>query len=76
MEGQEIFLLKQSASTIRQLRRENELMGARLEVYDQMMRLFHTLPVQQYRGMSPDITYDIDKFLESKLSERENQTGE
>jgi hypothetical protein len=59
-------LLQQASSEIKALRRQNELMSARLEVFDSMMRLFHTSPNYGQGGMMhPDIVYEIDKYLES-----------
>lgn len=66
---QETYLLRDASSEIKSLRRQNELMAARLEMFDTMMRLFHTTP--NYGSgdtMEPGIVYQIDKYLESKTS--------
>lgn len=61
-----LHLLECASREIKSLRKENELMKARLEMFDTLMRVFHTSP--NYGGgglMSPDIVYEIDKFVES-----------
>jgi len=60
---EEIELLKQASGEIKQLRKENELMGARLDMFDKMMTLFHTEPNRRGKGMSPDLVFEIDKFI-------------
>jgi len=63
----EIQLLQEASAEIKTLRRQNELMAARLEVFDTMMRLFHTSPNYGNNGMMhPDIVYQIDKHIESQ----------
>jgi hypothetical protein len=37
-------LLQSALNEINSLRKQNELMAARLDVFDNMMRLFHTTP--------------------------------
>lgn len=60
-------MMQEASSEIKNLRRSNELMAARLEVFDTMMRLFHSPPVYNQSGlMHPDIVYEIDKYLESQ----------
>lgn len=59
-------LLQQSAQEIKSLRKQNELMTARLDMFDDMMMLFSTIPAQSGRTMSPDIVYEIEKHLEAK----------
>jgi hypothetical protein len=63
-------MLQRANIEIKDLRRKNELMGARLDVFDSMMRLFHTNPNFGTSGMMhPDIAWEIDKYLESKKTE-------
>jgi len=60
-------LLQSAVSEIRSLRKQNELMSARLEVFDNIMRMFHTSPNWGNSGMMhPDIVYEIEKYIESK----------
>lgn len=57
-------LLKSAVSEIRVLRRENELMRARLDMFDSLMSLFNTPPNYRGQGMSPDLTWEIEKHIE------------
>ena len=62
-----LHLLQQASNEIKSLRKQNELMAARLEVFDTMMRLFHTSPNYGSVGMmSPDVVYEVDQYLESQ----------
>jgi hypothetical protein len=65
-------LLKSAISEIRGLRRKNELMRARLGVYDQMMLLFHIPPAFPNQGYSPDLTWEIEKHIDEKPAQKEN----
>ncbi len=58
--------LQRASSEIKELRRENEIMRARLDMFDSMNLIFHTRPNQENRGMSPDLVYEIEKFIESE----------
>lgn len=63
----ELELLQYAATEIKSLRRQNELMNARLEMFDNMMAVLHTTPASKYNGgMSPDIVYEIDKYITSQ----------
>lgn len=48
------------------LRNQNEIMRARLEMFDSMMVLFNSNPNFPSRGMSEDIAWSIDKFIEKQ----------
>lgn len=61
----ELDLLQSASYEIKVLRMENELMKARLEMFDTLMQLFHTEPANQSRGVSPDLAYEIDRHVES-----------
>ncbi len=69
MNQQEIQLLKQAVSEIKTLRSRNELMSARLGVFDDMMMLVKSAPVYPTHGMQPDIVYDIEKQIVKSESE-------
>lgn len=60
---QMIRFLKEATFEIRNLRRKNELMGARLDMFDSVMALLHTPIAQRGGGMSPDLCSEIDKFV-------------
>ena len=66
-------LLKDAVSEIRMLRRQNEIMGARLNMFDDMMTLFRTPPLYPGPGMSPDLTYAIEKHLASEENEKSDR---
>jgi hypothetical protein len=62
----ELELLKQAASELRSLRNQNQLMSARLEMFDSLMAVLHTNIATKSQGMSPDIVWAIEKFIDSK----------
>lgn len=63
---QELELLKQAAAEIRTLRSQNQLMSARLDVFDSMMAVLHTDVARKSQGMSEDIAWKIDKFVDTQ----------
>lgn len=66
MTDQEKRLLQDAVNEIKALRHQNELKTARLDVYDEMMRLFHTEPKYRPGGlMHPDVVYEIEKHLDA-----------
>lgn len=54
-------LLEQAAHEIRSLRLTNEILGAKVEVFDSLMCLLHTKPAEHHQEASIDITYELDK---------------
>lgn len=65
MEKEALSLLNQSVSEIKQLRKHNELMAARLDVFDKMMLLLNTAPNYQSQGQTIDLVWQIEKFTQS-----------
>lgn len=63
---EEIELLKQAASEIKSLRRKNELMEARLDMFDTINMMLHSQPATRSVGMSEDLVWTIEKFILSK----------
>lgn len=57
------ILLEESVIEINCLRRQNEVMRAKLEMFDSMMLLFTTEPYRKGQGMSPDLVAGIERFL-------------
>ena len=58
-------LLERAAMEIRTLRRHNEIMAAKLEVFDGMMQILNSQAAQRGGGlMSPDLVFEIDKHLQ------------
>ena len=68
--SQEQQMLQEAANEIKSLRRQNELMAARLEVFDKCMMLLHTSPAYQSQRMSPDLVWQIEKHLVEQKSEQ------
>jgi hypothetical protein len=63
---QEKELLERALVEIKGLRRQNELMNARLSMFDAVMSALHGQPATEQRGgMSPDIAYEIEKRIKS-----------
>lgn len=66
----ELNLLKEAVAEISSLRRQNELMNARLEMFDNMIAVLHTQYAHRSQGMSPDLVWKIQKFIDSKTPAR------
>lgn len=62
----ELDLLKQSVFEIRTLRNQNQLMAARLDMFDSLMSVLHTDVARKGQGMSPDLAWEIEKFIEKE----------
>lgn len=57
-------LLKRAAIEIKGLHKQNELMAARLDMFDAVMSALHGQPATNNRGgLSPDIVYEIEKAI-------------
>ena len=71
MEGNELKpnlitqVLTGAKNEIVYLRRRNEIMSAKLEVFDSMMMLLKARIVEQGCAHSPDICHDIDQMINS-----------
>lgn len=57
-------LLRMAALEIKQLRRANEVLGAKVEMIDLFAMVLHTKPAYQGGGMSEDIVWAIERKLE------------
>lgn len=66
MDNNTKHILLRSVSEIKSLRKDNQLMAARLDMFDKMMLLFHTPPNYQSQGMTEDVCYQIEKLIESE----------
>lgn len=62
-------LLQSAANEIKSLRQQNALMSARLDMFDNLMLVFHTPPAYGNTGMSPDIVSEMENFI--KESEKQ-----
>lgn len=67
--SEEIQMLKEATFEIKSLRRQNELMRARLDMFDAMNAILHTHVASRNEGMSPDLVWQIEKYVASKESE-------
>ncbi len=67
--SEEIQMLKEATFEIKSLRRQNELMRARLDMFDAMNAILHTQVASRNEGMSPDLVWQIEKYVASKESE-------
>jgi hypothetical protein len=57
-------LLQRALSEIKSLRNRNQLMAARLDMFDAVMSALHGQPARENSGlMSPDIVYEIEKAI-------------
>lgn len=65
-------LLQLAKNEIASLRSQNQLMAARLGVFDDMMMLLKASPVYpSYGATSPDVVYSIDKAIEFEKRNKE-----
>jgi len=58
-------ILNEARHEIIALRRRNEILGAKVEVFESMMCLLHTRPAEHNQPMSPDIAWQIEKAVEA-----------
>ena len=67
-------LLRDSQHTIRNLREQNRVLSAQVFVIE----AFHAalLGVPRGEGMSPDICWEIERYLESQKAESQSALGE
>ena len=55
-------LLIDASNEIKQLRRTNEVLAAKVEMIDLFACVLHTKPATHEIGMAPDIVWAIDKY--------------
>lgn len=63
-----------AAEEIRQLRRENEILGAKVEVMELFGLTLRTQPNYGGRGMSEDVVWKIERTLEAFEKDRATQS--
>lgn len=60
-------LLQRASNEIKCLRSQNQLMAARLDMFDSMMAIFNAQQMSRSGGMmSPDIVYELDKAIKAE----------
>ena len=55
LKSEEIELFEQAKAEIKILRHQNQIMSARLEMFDSMSLIFNTVPNIKQEGYCPDI---------------------
>ena len=58
-------LLEESVIEIKQLRHQNSLMAARLQMFDDVMLLFKSVPNYPTMGYSEDLVWKIERHLKN-----------
>ena len=61
----ELQLLEQAAFEIKVLRRQNEIMSARLDMFDSINAMLHAQIATRSVGESPDLVWEIEKHISS-----------
>jgi hypothetical protein len=67
-QSDEIDYLKRAQFEIQRLQRENEILRARCQMFDDLKMFLFTPPSISGFGMSPDLSSEIKRFLEEKES--------
>lgn len=72
---QQLDLLQRASNEIKSLRERTNYQSVRLQMFDDMMLLLRTPPgYGSSQGMSPDLVYEIDKFVDkTKTVQPSNQ---
>ena len=55
--------LRDAANEIRSLRRQNELLSAKVEMIDLFAQVLNTKAAERSAGASPDIAWQLDKMV-------------
>ncbi|MGA2786971.1 MAG: hypothetical protein ABSF60_05540 [Verrucomicrobiota bacterium] len=58
-----IQTLKDAQAEIRDLRRRNEILAAKVEVMDSFMCVLHTSPAVRTQGAGIDVVYEMQKHI-------------
>lgn len=67
-------LLIEAENEIRSLRRQNEILTAKVEVMDLFACVLHTSPAERNRGAAPDVAWKLmDKIAEINAKEKLNE---
>lgn len=66
-------LLKDAQLEIQQLRRRNEILGAKVEVMDSFMCVLHTKPAEHLQGVSVDIAWQLGQKV-AELGQKVDET--
>ena len=69
----EVDLLARASCEIKNLRSANQLMGARLDMFDKCVMLLTANVQSTGGGMSPDITSEIDIIVQWEIGKEVNK---
>ena len=58
-----IEIMTSAAAEIRELRRQNEILRAKVEVMDFFALVLHTQPASRSQGASIDVAWQLDKQI-------------
>lgn len=61
-----IEAMQHAIHELRDLRRSNDIMYARLNMFDNIMSLFHTTPDRKSESMSPDVVWKLEQLIEKE----------
>lgn len=73
MANETLSLLQQATAEIKRLQTQNNLMAAKLEVFDKMIMLLQTAPNYPSVGMGESLAWKIDKHI-SAYSDNQDMT--
>lgn len=65
MRNEALELAQQAAFELKTLRKQNEIMSARLDMFDKCMLMLNSQLNYPGQGMSEDIVWKIEKYTES-----------
>lgn len=68
--------LRSASAEIRQLRRENEVLRAKVDMIELFDRVFSTQPLYRTTGYGEDIAWRLDKIVEGMNEPMENVSAE
>ena len=66
MDKQTKDLMTQAIDEIRTLRRENEILSAKVDVMDLFAMVLHTTPAHRSQGASVDIAWQMQKAIDAE----------
>lgn len=68
-----ISTMREAQHEIQGLRRSNEVLSAKVEVFESMMCLLHTQPATRSMGASPDVVFALEKRILELEREKEHE---
>lgn len=71
--SKELELLKSATLEIKGLRSQNQIMKARMDMFDDCVALFSARVERGSMCMSPDLVWEIERHIESMTEPKTNQ---